>query len=170
MTVSGGTGLSIRLATLDRDWGALSALRSIAETRLRKLGLDTDVARGLDRMAGYVDRDQMYVTRKGIFAISCHALTPDGDEAFWTAEERAQEALYLDNVIVDPAYAHEGIGRLVTAHAASEAASRMMNFLRLDCQRGNKALRAHWETLGFTWRRDVTVPGRASGTLMEMTI
>ena len=59
---------------------------------------------------------------------------------------------------------------LVTAHAALQARERRMDFLRLDCQRGNTALRAHWETLGFTWVRDVAVPGRASGTLMEMTV
>lgn len=170
MTESGGTRLVTRLATLDRDWGALSALRAIAESRLRKMGLDTDMARGLDRMAGYVNRDEMYVTRSGIITIACHALTPSGDPAFWSKHERRQEALYLDNVIVDPAWAHEGIGGVVTAHAAREARERRMSFLRLDCQRGNMALRAHWETLGFTWLRDVTVPGRASGTLMEMTV
>jgi ribosomal protein S18 acetylase RimI-like enzyme len=166
---TGGTGFSIRLADLDRDWAALSALRSIAEARLRKMGLDTDVARGLDRMAGYVYRDQMYVMRRGIITVACHALTPDGDSAFWTAGELAQEALYLDNVIVDPSYARQGLGAQVTRHAVSEARERSMKFLRLDCQRGNEALRAHWQDLGFTWLRDVTVPGRASGTLMEMT-
>lgn len=170
MTDSGGTRISTRLATLDRDWGALSALRTIAEERLRKLGFDTDVARGLDRMAVYVNRDEMYVTKNGIVTVACHALTPAGDPAFWSERERAQEALYLDNVIVDPAYAHEGIGGLVTAHAAREARERRMDFLRLDCQRGNRRLRDHWQKLGFTWVRDVTVPGRASGTLMEMTV
>lgn len=166
----GGTGFSIRLADLDRDWAALSALRSIAEARLRRMGISTDVARGLDRMAGYVNRDQMYVMRRGLFAVACHALTPDGDAAFWTAEELAEEALYLDNVIVDPSHVHQGLGSLVTGHAVSEAQARTMKFLRLDCQRGNDALRGHWQSLGFTWLRDVTVPGRSSGTLMEMTV
>lgn len=170
MTDIGGTGFSIRLADLDRDWPALSALRSIAEARLRKMGFGTDVARGLDRMAGYVHRDQMYVMRRGLFVVACHALTPDGDAAFWTADELAQDALYLDNVIVDQKHAHQGIGGLVTGHAVSEAQERGMKFLRLDCMRGNAALRDHWHTLGFTWLRDVTVPGRMSGTLMEMTI
>lgn len=170
MTEIGGTRFSIRLADLDRDWAALSALRSIAEARLRKMGFGTDVARGLDRMAGYVHRDEMYVMRHGLFAVACHALTPHGDPAFWTAEERAEEALYLDNVIVDPSHVREGLGGLVTGHAVSEAQARSMKFLRLDCMRGNSALRDHWATLGFTWLRDVTVPGRASGTLMEMTV
>lgn len=170
MNGTGGTRFTIRLADLDRDWAALSALRSVAEIRLRRMGIGTDVARGLDRMAGYLHRDQMYVMRNGLRTVACHALTPDGDPAFWTAGELAEEALYLDNVIVDPDYAHEGVGSLVTGHAASEAQERSMKFLRLDCQRGNAALRDHWRSLGFTWLRDVTVPGRASGTLMEMTV
>lgn len=163
------SGFSIRLATLERDWDDLSRLRERAEARVRAMGHGTDVARGLDRLAAYERADQLYVIRQGRALIACHALTPDGDPAFWTAAELAQDALYLDSAMVDPDHAHRGVGFLITRHARQEAAKREMSLLRLDCQRV-PALRAHWERLGFTWLRDVTVPGRSSGTLMEVRV
>lgn len=167
MTGWTASGFSIRLATLEKDWDELSALRDRVETRVRAMGYDTDVARGLDRMAGYIHNDQLYVIRQMSVLIACHALTPGGDAAFWTPAELAEDALYLDSAMVDPSQAHRGVGSLITRHAVNEAAVRSMAAVRLDCQRV-PALRAHWELLGFTWLRDVVVPGRSSGTLMEV--
>jgi len=167
-------GYRIRLADPVFDWDALSWLRAAVEMRLVQMHeragdvLPTDLARGLDRMAGYAGRDQMYLVLYGQSLIACHALTPDGDPAFWTPEELRQEALYLDNAMVHPSRAHMGLGAVITRHALQEARDRDMEFLRLDCQRGNKKLRSHWENLGFTHKRDTEVPGRASGTLMEV--
>lgn len=169
MTRWAESGFVIRLATLENDWDDLSELRGRAERRARDMGYGSDFARGLDRMAGYELNDQLYVIRQGRALIACHALTPDGDPAFWTAAELAQDSLYLDNAVVDPAHAHRGVGSLITRHAKDEAGKRGMSLLRLDCQRV-PALRAHWERLGFTHLRDVEVPGRASGTLMETKI
>lgn len=163
------SGFSIRLAVLEHDWDELSALRERAEQRVRAMGYGTDFARGLDRMAFYEFTDQLYVIRQAGTLIACHALTPTGDDAFWTPDELREPALYLDNAMVDPAHAHRGMGSLITRHAKDEAAKRGMSLLRLDCQR-IPALRAHWERLGFTWLRDVEVPGRSSGTLMEAKI
>lgn len=159
-------GVSIRLATLEDDWDALYRLRKRAEQRVREMGHGTDMARGLDRMAAYELAGRLYVVRRGRELIACHALVPWGDAAFWTPRELAQDALYLDSAIVDPACAHQGVGRVITGHALAEAAGAGAAFLRLDCQR-IPALRAHWERLGFTYLRTVEVPGRASGTLME---
>jgi GNAT superfamily N-acetyltransferase len=162
----------IRLASLERDWDALSWLRAGVEARVARMEEQppTDLARGLDRMAGYVQADQLYVLTEGPRLIACHALTPAGDPAFWSRAERAQEALYLDNAMVRPDYMGQGLGKVITAHAIGEGCARQMEFLRLDCQRGNSRLRAHWETLGFEHVRDAVVPGRASGTLMEMRL
>lgn len=160
------SGVSIRLATLDDDWDALYRLRERAERRVREMGHGTDMARGLDRMAAYELAGRLYVIRRGRDLVGCHALIPWGDAAFWTAAELAQDALYLDSAIVDPAWAHQGIGAVITGHALREAAETGAAFLRLDCQR-IPALRAHWERLGFTYLRTVEVPGRTSGTLME---
>jgi ribosomal protein S18 acetylase RimI-like enzyme len=161
------SGFTIRIATLGRDWDALSALRALAEQRVQDMGCDrTDLARGLDRMARYIDADQLYVVCQAGGLVACYALTPDGDPDFWTRQELAEDALYLDNAIVHPAHAHRGVGSLITRRAMTETADRGMESLRLDCQRV-PGLRAHWERLGFTWLRDVEVPGRASGTLME---
>lgn len=160
------SGFTIRVATLEHDWDELSALRDLAEQRVRAMGYDTDLARGLDRMAAYVHADQLYTVRQGHALIACHALTPDGDPAFWTPGELTAEALYLDNAMVQPAHAHRGMGALITRHALTEASRRAMGSVRLDCQRIPQ-LRAHWEQLGFTWLRDEEVPGRSSGTLME---
>lgn len=161
------SGFSIRLATLEDDWDELNSLRFAVERRVRQMGYGTDVARGLDRMAAYVNGDRLYVIRQAGSLIACHALTPDGDPAFWTPQERAQDALYLDSVMVRPLHARRGVGSLITRHAADECRKRGTALLRLDCQR-HARLRAHWERLGFTWLRDEEVPGRASGTLMEM--
>lgn len=169
MTVSAGTYFSIRLATLHDDWDDLARLRFAVEERVRAMGGSTDVARGLDRMAGYELHDELYVIRQGPELIACHALTPSGDPAFWTREELAQDALYLDSAMVSPYYAHRGVGSLITRHARDEAGKRGMSLVRLDCQRIPE-LRAHWERLGFTHLRDVEVPGRASGTLMEVSV
>lgn len=169
-------GYRVRLADPVFDWDALSWLRAAVEMRLVQMHqeisevLATDLARGLDRMAGYAGRDQMYLIMRGQVLIACHALTPDGDPAFWTPQELKQEALYLDNAMVHPSQAHHGVGALITRHALEEARDRTMEFVRLDCQRGNPRLRSHWENLGFTHLRDVEVPGRASGTLMEMKV
>jgi GNAT superfamily N-acetyltransferase len=166
----------IRLAELQYDWDALSWLRTAVEVRLRQMeettghDLTTDLARGLDRMAFYAGNDQMYLVAEHGMLAAAYALTPDGDPAFWTPAERKQEALYLDNAMVHPKHSGHGIGAVVTAHAVTEGAARTMDLLRLDCQRGNEKLRAHWEALGFEWVRDVQVPGRASGTLMEMKL
>jgi GNAT superfamily N-acetyltransferase len=165
-------GYTIRLAEMMSDWEALSWLRAGVESRLAQLeqAQTTDLARGLDRMAVYLNRDQLYVTTEAGKIVACHALTPDGDPAFWTRGELGQEALYLDNAMVRPDYTGRGIGRLIAAHAVSEGTARLMARLRLDCQRGNDRLRSHWEKLGFSWVRDEQVPGRASGTLMEMEL
>jgi len=166
----------VRLADPVFDWDALSWLRAAVEARLvdmhERAGevLPTDLARGLDRMAGYAGRDQMYLVLHGQNLIACHALTPDGDPVFWTPGELRQEALYLDNAMVHPTKAHMGLGALITRHALEEARERRMDFVRLDCQRSNPRLRSHWENLGFTHLRDVEVPGRASGTLMEAKV
>lgn len=163
------SGFSTRLATLERDWDDLSALRQRAEDRVRAMGYESDFARGLDRMAGYINADRLYVIRQGRALIACYALVPYGDAAFWTPAELGQEALYLDNAMVDPRHAHRGVGFLITRRARDEAVKRGVSLLRLDCQRV-QPLRAHWERLGFTWLRDVQVPGRSSGTLMEMVV
>jgi GNAT superfamily N-acetyltransferase len=162
-------GYSVRIAVLERDWDELSALRAQVERRLTANGDGTDIARGLDRMYGYLIDDRLYVMRRAGALVACHALTPHGDPAFWARDELAAEALYLDNAMVRPSSAHQGIGTLITAHALSEARERGIPLLRLDCQRV-PALRDHWESLGFTHLRDAVVPGRASGTLMEMKI
>jgi GNAT superfamily N-acetyltransferase len=167
---------TVRLAVLEAHWLGLTRLRIAVGKQLQQMEqeagteLTADLARSLDRMARYTESDQMYVVSEGAFLAACYALTPDGDRAFWTPAERRQEALYLDSVMVHPFYARHGLGGFITRRARQDAADRTMNFLRLDCQRGNAALRAHWEKLGFTWLRDVTVPGRASGTLMETEI
>lgn len=158
---------TVRRAVLEDDWDALSAMRGRVEARMRDMGHDTDVARGLDRMAHYELREQLYVIRYNGRLVACHALTDDGDAAFWTQAELWAEALYLDNAMVEPSFAHRGLGHMIIAHAREEAQGRGMKLLRLDCQRIPR-LRAHWEHLGFTWLRDVIVPGRTSGTLMEM--
>jgi GNAT superfamily N-acetyltransferase len=172
MTVS----FDVRLARVGLDWESLSWLRAAVEARLRQMedateqALTTDLVRGLERMARYAEAGQMYLVTDGALLIACYALAPQGDPAFWTPRELYDEALYLDNAMVHPACAGLGLGRVITAHAMAEAKERDMEFLRLDCQRGNEKLRWHWAHLGFSWVRNVEVPGRASGTLMEMKL
>ena len=169
---------TVRRARLESgDWLGLTRLRTAVGERLMQMEADTgqpvtaDLARSLDRMAHYTDTDRMYlVIDADCLMVACYALTAEADRAFWTPEEQGQEALYLDSVMVHPWSMHQGIGGVITARALREAAERKMDYLRLDCQRGNKALRAHWEKLGFSHVRDVTVPGRASGTLMQREV
>lgn len=175
MTVPRGTAVSylIRRADLHADWAELSRLREFVETDMRRRGRETDLARSLDRMARYVEEDRMYVIAPlhaaSLLFVCCWALTEEADKAFWTPEEQQDDALYLDSAMVHPAYSHRGVGRMITGYSQMEAFDRGMTALRLDCQR-DPALRAHWEALGFTWLRDETVPGRTSGTLMEMKL
>lgn len=161
------SGFITRRAVLELDWDELSELRGLAEARVRSMGYDhTDLARGLDRMAGYLHRGDLYVVRQRPGLVACYALTLHGDPAFWTSQEQDDDALYLDNAVVHPAHAHRGVGSLITRYAVNEARARGLDRVRLDCQRV-PGLRAHWERLGFTWLRDTEVPGRTSGTLME---
>lgn len=170
MTTAWTSGFSLKRATLENDWDDLSRLRFRAEERVRAMGHGTDVARGLDRMATYEREEQLYALRdRSGLLVACYALTPAADPAFWDAEERQADALYLDSAIVDPGHAHRGLGRVITFRACEQARAVPVKLLRLDCQRIPR-LRAHWESLGFTHLRDVEVPGRMSGTLMERKI
>jgi GNAT superfamily N-acetyltransferase len=175
MTIPGGTIVSylIRRAELHADWGELSRLREFVEADMRRAGRDTDLARSLDRMARYVEGDRMYVIAPAMSVsrlfVACWALTDEADKEFWTPEEQQEDALYLDSAMVHPSYSHRGVGRMIAGYSQMEAFDRGMTALRLDCQR-DPDLRFHWEALGFTWLRDVTVPGRTSGTLMEMKL
>jgi GNAT superfamily N-acetyltransferase len=166
----------VRLARVEHDWEALAWLRAAVEMRLRVMEdtagdeFTTDMVRGLHRIARYAEAGRMYLVTDERLPVACHALTPDGDPAFWTDAELGDEALYLDNAMVHPSYMGHGLGRVITAHAVSEGYEREARSLRLDCQRGNTRLRDHWARLGFSWVRDAEVPGRASGTLMEMKL
>lgn len=166
----GESTLTIRRAELERDWDELSRMRDLVEKRARDWEAGgTDVARGLDRLARYIDADQLYLIISARSIIACHALTPQGDPAFWSPAELAQDALYLDNAMVHPAVARRGVGSKIVRHARDEAVKRSIPRVRLDCQRV-LGLRAQWERLGFAWVRDVVAPGRSSGTLMERTV
>jgi hypothetical protein len=159
-------------ANMEHDWYALSSLRLGAENWLRANGIVQwhDTARGLDQMARYTNRDEMYLVREGPTAVGCFALTNDADSDFWTGDPDRGDSLYLNKMIAARWVAGTGVGRLITDYSLAEAKARKCVALRLDCWRGNDALRSHFEDLGFTYLRTAVVPNRNDGVLMEQRL
>ena len=159
-------------ADLLDDWTALSALRLAAERRLREGHIEqwTDTARGLDQLAFFTAREEMYLVREKNTAIGCFALSSWADPDFWHDDPERDECLYLYKVMTAPWMAHQGVGRFMVNFAMEEARERKCTALRLDCWRENKRLHERWQNLGFTKLRTVTLPSRNSGTLMEMRL
>jgi GNAT superfamily N-acetyltransferase len=156
-------------ANMEYDWHGLSALRLAAERSLRSRGIQqwTDTARGLDQMAQYTNRDEMYLVREGPTAVGCFVLTDQPDVDFWADDPDRDECLYLHKVIAAPWAKGTGIGQMIVEYSMAEAKARKCQAVRLDCWRGNDKLREHWESLGFTYLRTAEVAGRNSGVLME---
>jgi hypothetical protein len=156
-------------AELEKDWYALSALRLAVERDLRERGIPqwTDTARGLEQMAQYVNRDEMYLVREGPSATGCFALTACPDPDFWSDDPEKDECLYLQKVITAPWAARSGMGRFIVDYATSAADERCCSAVRLNCWEGNGKLREHFESLGFTYLRTATTRNRSSGVLME---
>jgi len=156
-------------ADLDKDWYALSALRLAVERRLREIGVHQlgDTARGLEAMAFFVNRDEMYVVREGPTAIGCFALTSLPDHDFWADDPDRHECLYLRQVLVAPWATGTGVGEFIINHVMSEARDRKCSAVRLDTWYANEKLWQHWEGLGFTSLRTADAPGRDTSVLME---
>lgn len=69
------------------------------------------------------------------------------DLEYWGVQEA--KAMYLHSLVVLPKYAGKGIGSNTVQHVQKLAIKGVMEFLRLDCHAGNKALCAYYENQGF---------------------
>jgi len=169
VTSTTGQIWEIQRADLIRDWYALSALRLAAERRLRSMGIQqwTDTARGLDEMAFFTEREDMYLIREGATAIGCFALSSWVDQDIWSDSDR-DECLYLNKVMVAPWMAGTGVGRFIVDHAIIQARERKCIALRLYSRYENTPLYDHWQKLGFTHISTIRAPNGHGGALMEI--
>lgn len=93
---------------------------------------------------------------------------PYGDPDFWTAEERAEPALYVSKLAVRRSHAGRGVGALLLDWVRDLAHRADASWVRLDAWRTNERLRAYYISRGWRYLRDVDRPGRSSGALFQL--
>lgn len=164
----------VHRVSLDRDWDDLVALRLGAERRIREKGSSqwSDTARGLEQMMHWVNRDEMMIIRRGPRAVGCFALTNDGEPEFWGSDPDRDQSVYLHKAITSPHAAHTGIGELIVSHSIGEARARRAVAVRIEVWKGPNGAGAvrRWEELGFRHVRELDLPGRDVGVLMEIRV
>lgn len=79
-----------------------------------------------------------------------------GHEELWTPEERRTEAVYLHRLVIDRAYAGDGLGAELIDWAGRKGASLQRNaeLIRIDVWTDNTDLHAYYRRQGF---KDVAI-------------
>jgi GNAT superfamily N-acetyltransferase len=96
------------------------------------------------------------------------------DERVWGPDDG--RAGYLHRLATRPDVAGQGLGARLLDEASKLISVRGREWLRLDCDRGNRRLRSYYEELGFQHVGDVdevarsTRPGHRSASLYERRI
>ena len=107
-----------------------------------------------DRVARLLERGEFYLARVDGEAVATLALLWS-DTTFWG--ERPADAAYVHALAVRRAHAGRGLGRRLVDWAGERAAEAGREYLRLDCQSENRALRAYYEQLGFEPQGEVEI-------------
>ncbi|MCZ4102670.1 GNAT family N-acetyltransferase [Streptomyces sp. H10-C2] len=131
-------------------------------------------AQGLDQWAkpfpaahilGSIRAGEVYLIKEDLRADATATITldRDADDRLWTAEERAEPALYVHKLTVDRNAAGSGVGARILDWAGDQAARRSCRWLRLDAWTTNPKLHAYYLHQGFQHVRTSTDPSVVSG-------
>lgn len=148
------TGLRVRVAT-PADAGVVVDLLRVASTARPASPWGSefpDVVRDLPD--GLVHLGTIGGRLAGMFVLRW------SDEKVWGPDDA--DAGYLHRLATHPDFAGQGIGATLIAAAEDLIAARGRRWLRLDCDRDNRGLRGYYESLGFSYRGDVTDVPRQS--------
>jgi len=146
----------------------LEILREAAHGR--RPGMDPVWGQRFPDVARDVQAGLVYLARLGDQPVGVFVLRWS-DDRVWGPDDG--EAGYVHRLAARQAFAGKGLGRRLLASAAAAAAARRRTWLRLDCDRHNRPLRAYYERLGFTHVRDVdalprtTRPGTRDASLYQ---
>ena len=161
--------LAARRATAD-DLPAVVDILADATAWLEARGIDQwhDYPNRAAHIAGRIARGEMWLGWLRDESIATIALQ-------WMDEEtwgpRPPDAGYVHSLAVRRACSGHGIGRALLDWAAGEVARAGRRLLRLDCVAHNAALRAYYESAGFTVRGTRTYPGAGeSSSLYERPV
>jgi GNAT superfamily N-acetyltransferase len=88
------------------------------------------------------------------------------DMDYWGVNSTS-DALYVHKLAVNRDYAGKKIGAKMLEWSGQLARSMSKEFLRLDCDAGDRKIRDYYEKLGFTYLRDVPAPFGWTVSLFE---
>lgn len=116
----------------------------------------------VDEVDRGIARNEWFVIEVGTTIVGAFRLVWD-DPIFWGPQP--PDAGYVHKLVVDPAYAHRGVGRSALAWAAERVRGEGRAYLRLDCLASNRRLVDHYTALGFRRVREVLVGPRGAELL-----
>ncbi|MEU9025661.1 GNAT family N-acetyltransferase [Actinomadura sp. NPDC048394] len=109
----------------------------------------------------------------GFRPIATVTLQPFGHPELWTEEERAVEAVYLHQLVIDRDYAGTGLGAELISWAAAKGRDLQQgaSVLRIDVWTDNTELHAYYRRQGFAYvATRATEDATPSGALFERPI
>jgi GNAT superfamily N-acetyltransferase len=159
--------LDVRLARTD-DVPAVVALYRETTDWIRAQGFDPGEApRPLaEIVAERVGTGTVYIALLGGEVVATMTVLRE-DVEMWG--ERPNDALYLHGFGVKRAYAGQRIGLALLDWLAKMARGAGREYVRLDCEAGNRKLRDYYEHAGFAYRGDVTTPSH-TGSRYERAV
>jgi GNAT superfamily N-acetyltransferase len=160
----------LRTATPD-EAPAILALRTAAERWLADRGIE-QWHPGEITLAGVTSQ-----ARAGEWhlasdnGVACATLRLLWSDPLWTGIGTQRPAVYVHGLVIDRAYAGQGLGARLLDWAADQGRRAGAEVLRLDCVEINPALRSYYARLGFrqVGRRDFDGPWH-SAALLERDI
>ncbi|WP_368857718.1 GNAT family N-acetyltransferase [Streptomyces platensis] len=105
----------------------------------------------------------MIKTSESADACATVTLDRDADDRLWSAEERAEPALYVHKLSVDRMLSGTGLGARILDWAGARAAEQGADWLRLDAWTTNPSLHRYYLNQGFQHIRTSTDPSVVSG-------
>jgi GNAT superfamily N-acetyltransferase len=155
-------GLSVMLARA-ADADAVLTLLTEADEWMRRRGIEPGVPPVplRDIISERIASAKCYVARQGGPAAEIvGAITLEWmDDGVWRDRHPADDAGYVHGLVSRRARAGQGIGLSLLRWASDRARAAGKQYLRLDCDGNNKALRAYYtEGAGLAYRGDVSTP------------
>lgn len=150
-----------------RDLDDFLDVLATASARLHARGLDQWPVRFADeRVRPDIEAGDAYVVRDSDGQVIATVIfNAQGDPDFWTPDELAEPAFYLNKIAT--LGGHRGLGAALLDWCGREAALRGADLLRLDAWRTNHELHRYYLRQGFRHVRTVELPHRRSGALFE---
>lgn len=157
----------IRPATSD-DLGTVVELWEHAAAWLSRRGIDQwQYAPRRDRIMKNIAAGECWLVEDDGMPVATLTVDEYADEAFWTAEEIAEPALYVHRMVVRRDASGSELGSAMLDWASQMARRRKKQWLRLDAWRDNPDLQGYYSSRGFAHVRSVHVEGRRSGALFQ---